>query len=912
MPIDSNYVTTRPDFDKATKCGKFWLAKVNEYATSRGYTVTDLAGDSANKTQFDNAITTQDPKFFHGVGHGNEDIFAGQNNEYLLQRCIDDDAMSGRIVYLLSCTTAKKLGPSIIEKTGLAFVGYNDLFGWYTSRRKDWKPRVDGLFWAWMDFTNVLANSILKGETVDSAVSKAIARINAWIDYWSAQEGYSAIVEWLIADRDRLTKLGTTTSTITPPSTETVHPRSVYALSPSTHVIDANAPGDIKLIVGCSCQVEPDDFTGVAFVIKDHNGIQVGSGIFDTFHDGFSTKTITLTGVAPTTRGVYEWTIEVEADATHNLTIGYFQLWIAGGIGKIQKITLYNETRDRTWEVYPAGEIPEAGRGEKIIAKVWIKNVDYVVDDWIFLNLRDYRDIGGCFASEDPEWWVSLEVTMQEKANQRHEFTFKAGHATCFLGKFVDHTIEFYVKLVEPYQVPGTFGRTTVGGSITGVPPIPPYWKFARKSTLTEKGEVYKISAYVKAVLDTSTPMIAGIYSDANGKPDKLLAKSETVTVLNTYQWYDFKLPTPITLEPGTYWLTVLGTSTTRWNIRFDSYPDIACRGSEDTPEFSDSFGTAEIYDYDLSIYASYRVVPVYKYKMHELPFRYLVFFEGEKFKAKNGVTMIIDYEDTDAQKVFDSVLPKKGKIILKGGTDFEVDGISVYSDTELIGVNNAVLKLRAGAEKHLIRNESEIGNSNIILKNLTLDGNSAGQLSTDIDVVHFENVERGRIDYCIIKNSKRDGIYLLNSEQLQISNNKLTGIDGTGIREYGTSNNNLIEHNDVSALVNKIVRIGTQTKCKTNIGYVTENSGVATFNGDGTTKVFNISSHGLALKPTDRTKIKAYGTPQSTDAENASPLNVYPADLDGDGNYEGLKIVFAEAPIAGTDNVKVTWYAEL
>jgi len=89
-------------------------------------------------------------------------------------------------------------------------------------------------------------------------------------------------------------------------------------------------------------------------------------------------------------------------------------------------------------------------------------------------------------------------------------------------------------------------------------------------------------------------------------------------------------------------------------------------------------------------------------------------------------------------------------------------------------------------------------------------------------------------------------------------------------------------------------------------------NSGTATFSGDGTTKVFNVSYHGLAVNPTDRTRIKACATPQSTDAENASPISAYPVDLNSDGAYEGLKIVFASAPVSGTDNVKLTWYAEL
>jgi hypothetical protein len=87
---------------------------------------------------------------------------------------------------------------------------------------------------------------------------------------------------------------------------------------------------------------------------------------------------------------------------------------------------------------------------------------------------------------------------------------------------------------------------------------------------------------------------------------------------------------------------------------------------------------------------------------------------------------------------------------------------------------------------------------------------------------------------------------------------------------------------------------------------------GVATFSGDGTTKVFNVSSHGLGINPTDRTRIRAYATPQSPAAEAASPVSAYPADLDGDGKYEGLKIVFAVAPASGTNNVVVKWYAEL
>jgi hypothetical protein len=104
----------------------------------------------------------------------------------------------------------------------------------------------------------------------------------------------------------------------------------------------------------------------------------------------------------------------------------------------------------------------------------------------------------------------------------------------------------------------------------------------------------------------------------------------------------------------------------------------------------------------------------------------------------------------------------------------------------------------------------------------------------------------------------------------------------------------------------------GTGLVIRGNIGYPTESYGIATFSGDGETKVFSVSSHGLAESPSDRTRIRAYATPQSADAESASPVSAYPADLDGDGNYEGLKIAFASPPPPGTNNVAVKWYAEL
>jgi len=110
------------------------------------------------------------------------------------------------------------------------------------------------------------------------------------------------------------------------------------------------------------------------------------------------------------------------------------------------------------------------------------------------------------------------------------------------------------------------------------------------------------------------------------------------------------------------------------------------------------------------------------------------------------------------------------------------------------------------------------------------------------------------------------------------------------------------------------IIHIGAEATLNSrhNLGYPTENTGVATFSGDGVATEFNIASHGLAENPTDPSRILAVATAVSADAQAAAPLTVYPVDLDADGAYEALRVKFASAPAAGTDNVKVRWKAEL
>jgi len=126
------------------------------------------------------------------------------------------------------------------------------------------------------------------------------------------------------------------------------------------------------------------------------------------------------------------------------------------------------------------------------------------------------------------------------------------------------------------------------------------------------------------------------------------------------------------------------------------------------------------------------------------------------------------------------------------------------------------------------------------------------------------------------------------------------------GVEETGTTDYTIVTDNYFTGTGRAVVFVGANSKAYRNINYVTENSGIATFSGDGSTKSFLGPEHGLAI--TDPNKITVRVSPISTDARDASPVT---GAVDPTDNTR-LRFYFASPPIAGTDNVVVAWKAEV
>lgn len=106
-----------------------------------------------------------------GVGHGDETIFSGHNEEVILEvGKYDPREVQGKVIKLLSCATGVALGPDLIQNGAEAFLGYVDDYVWVTDADLASTPWADK-----MAATSLMPvidglNALLDGKTTREAL----------------------------------------------------------------------------------------------------------------------------------------------------------------------------------------------------------------------------------------------------------------------------------------------------------------------------------------------------------------------------------------------------------------------------------------------------------------------------------------------------------------------------------------------------------------------------------------------------------------------------------------------------------------------------------------------------------------------------------------------------------------------
>lgn len=174
----SKILITRPRHDNPTHYLFAWTKKVIDEVEKKGFSVIDLAKEKATKKNVQSYLRKDIPWFVFLNGHGGPSVVTGHENEILIS--VDDgaDLFKDKVVFMRACSAGKFLGPAIMENGSKGFVGYKEDFVFLHDKEFIGEPLNDKLATPFMECSNHVALSLLKGHNVADAnkASKKIYR----------------------------------------------------------------------------------------------------------------------------------------------------------------------------------------------------------------------------------------------------------------------------------------------------------------------------------------------------------------------------------------------------------------------------------------------------------------------------------------------------------------------------------------------------------------------------------------------------------------------------------------------------------------------------------------------------------------------------------------------------------------
>jgi|AntAceMinimDraft_17_1070374.scaffolds.fasta_scaffold30312_3 hypothetical protein len=168
-----NFLITLPNHDDTTHYLSAWGKEIIKTAKNSNLKVFDLQGEKANKKEFESKIKNFSPKLIMLNGHGSKNIVTGHKNEILLKAGENEELLKSKIVYALSCSSAKILGLKSVKKGALNYTGYMDDFIFMYEPNLFSRPILDKTANLFLSPSNVFIESLIKGNKVRDSFERS-------------------------------------------------------------------------------------------------------------------------------------------------------------------------------------------------------------------------------------------------------------------------------------------------------------------------------------------------------------------------------------------------------------------------------------------------------------------------------------------------------------------------------------------------------------------------------------------------------------------------------------------------------------------------------------------------------------------------------------------------------------------
>lgn len=164
---------TRPEHDSTTHYLSHWSKESIVLAESKGIKILDLNREKAVKSEVENRLTKFSPDLVVLNGHGNENMVTGHKNEPLIIAENNENLLQGKIIYAISCRSAKNLGPKSVHAGAINYSGYDDDFVFLYNPEDISRPLIDKTAGQFLEHSQIYVESLIKGNTVNEALNRS-------------------------------------------------------------------------------------------------------------------------------------------------------------------------------------------------------------------------------------------------------------------------------------------------------------------------------------------------------------------------------------------------------------------------------------------------------------------------------------------------------------------------------------------------------------------------------------------------------------------------------------------------------------------------------------------------------------------------------------------------------------------
>lgn len=162
-------LVTVPSHDDTTRYLSAWSKSIIKLAHQKKDKIAVLKNKQANFKNFTNTVEKIQPSFIFFNGHGNETTITGHNNQPLVDADKNVAVLKNKIIYALSCQSAKKLGPKSVKQGTKTYIGYTEDFIFVYDTNKKKYPEKDETAGCFLSASNQIAVSLLEEKTTGQA-----------------------------------------------------------------------------------------------------------------------------------------------------------------------------------------------------------------------------------------------------------------------------------------------------------------------------------------------------------------------------------------------------------------------------------------------------------------------------------------------------------------------------------------------------------------------------------------------------------------------------------------------------------------------------------------------------------------------------------------------------------------------